>query len=173
MTVTGTPISVTRTVAFDVPAATVWAAITDRDSLRTWLAPDAEIDLRPGGVGRLGLPDGERSILVTAVDPGRGVSMIWARDDDGELSSVELSVTSLDQGTLLTVVEQLILPDGPSSADPTATCIAASRAGAAAGTGAATATSAAVTMRWTWALVQLFAVCGSVCTAACTAACAA
>jgi uncharacterized protein YndB with AHSA1/START domain len=35
----------------DVPAALdeVWAALTTADGMKTWIAPDARVDLRPGG----------------------------------------------------------------------------------------------------------------------------
>ena len=107
MTLAPQPIAVTRTAEFDVPIDAVWTAITDPSALRDWLADDVELDLRPGGVGALHLPDGDRSVLVTAVDPGRRLSMLWWGET---VSAVEMTLTESESGTEMVVVERLLVP---------------------------------------------------------------
>jgi uncharacterized protein YndB with AHSA1/START domain len=109
-----TGIFVTRSEVLDAPIEDVWAALTDPAALSQWLADAADLDLRPGGVGRIRLPDGDRSVLVTARDEGRRLSMLWWREGDGQLSAVDLTIspspsTGADPRTELVVVERLVI----------------------------------------------------------------
>jgi uncharacterized protein YndB with AHSA1/START domain len=106
---------VIRTTELDAPIGDVWRALTDSDELSNWLADDVELDVRPGGVGRMRFPDGEKSVLVTEVEPERRLSLLWW-GDDGETSSVELVVIPREQQTTLRVIER--------TTTPTATCMA-------------------------------------------------
>jgi len=109
MTESHDPVTVTRTVSFAAPTETVWAALSRPAELGEWLGGDVELDVRPGGVGTATLPDGERSILVTAAEPGERLSWLWWRRD-GELSSVEFSLLPAGDATVLTVVERTCTP---------------------------------------------------------------
>lgn len=88
--------SVERRAVLDEPIERVWEAITDG----SWLDKDVDIDVRPGGTGRIG----DRSVLVTDVDPGRHISLLWWEGDD--VSSVDFSLTPTDEGTELIVIER-------------------------------------------------------------------
>ncbi|MHB8466041.1 MAG: SRPBCC domain-containing protein [Acidimicrobiales bacterium] len=101
--------TVTRTALLEAPIEEVWSAVTDPDALAAWLASSVSLDVRPGGVGRLSLPDGDRSVLVTAVEEGRHLSMLWWGDDD-VVSAVDFTLVPTPSGTSLTVVERLATP---------------------------------------------------------------
>lgn len=88
--------AVTRTATFDVPVDDLWSAVCHP----AWLGTSVEIDVRPGGVGHVD----SRSVLVTEVDEGRQLSMLWW-DADDVVSSVTLTVAATPQGASLTVVE--------------------------------------------------------------------
>jgi uncharacterized protein YndB with AHSA1/START domain len=119
MTASDQPVSVTRSVAVAAPTTSVWEALSRPGELGGWLGGQVDLDVRPGGVGTATLPDGERSILVTASEPGERLSWLWWRQD-GEVSSVEFSLEPAGDATVLPVVER-------SYAQPSAT--ASARAG--------------------------------------------
>jgi uncharacterized protein YndB with AHSA1/START domain len=106
-----TDLCVTRTARFDAPREEVWEAITDPDALSCWLADDVDLDVRPGGVGRVTLPGGgTRSVLVTEVEDERRLSLLWWDTSTDALSSVEMTLADGDDGTELVVVERLLAP---------------------------------------------------------------
>jgi uncharacterized protein YndB with AHSA1/START domain len=111
-------VEVTRTAELDAPIGEVWHALTDSGELSRWLADDVELDVRPGGVGRIRLPDGDKSVLVTAVEEERRLSLLWW-GEDGETSSVEMTLapqpanTRGSTVTLFRVVERRGAPAGP------------------------------------------------------------
>ncbi len=99
-----------REVEFAAAPDAVWEALTDPDWLGAWLADAAELELRPGGEARFVLGDSVRTGWVEEVAapgeegrPGR-LAFWWAQDGE-PASRVELSVTPLDPGTRLRVVE--------------------------------------------------------------------
>ena len=123
-----TDVSVTRSATLDAPLEKVWDAITDPAALAAWLGDEVELDVRPGGVGRIRLPDGDRSVLVTAVEEGRRLSLLWWGEESGEVSSVELTLSEHLSGPLsgppsgsgrdgveLVVVERLLIPAARAS----------------------------------------------------------
>ncbi|MEZ5262686.1 MAG: SRPBCC domain-containing protein [Acidimicrobiales bacterium] len=62
---------------FPVPTDELWDAIADADQLGAWLGDELEVDLRPGGQGRL-VDDGEvRRLVVEEVTPGERLSFTW------------------------------------------------------------------------------------------------
>ena len=95
--------TVTRTAVLDAPIERVWQAITEGDALAAWLDSSVDIDVRPGGVGRVG----SRSVLVTEVDDGRHLSMLWWDEADGVVTSVDFTISPLVTGTEFTVTERL------------------------------------------------------------------
>ena len=115
MTVSHEPVSTTRSVTLDAPVTEVWDEVADPDGFGSFLGGPTEVDLRPGGVGRALLEDGDRSILITAVEPGRRLSWQWATGD-GEISSVEVVFEEEDEepATRVTVIERsfVALPAG-------------------------------------------------------------
>lgn len=113
-------VTVERSVVLDAPVEEAWRAVTDPDELAAWMGGEVELDLRPGGVGVFHLgPDGDHSALVTEVDPGRRLAMLWWPLDGGDRgpSSVELVLAPVADGgggpadrTLLRVVERATVP---------------------------------------------------------------
>ena len=85
-----------------------WAAVSDPDELAQWLGASVELDVRPGGRGRVVDDDGTvREVLVTDVDERRGIAWHWW-SDGGELSSVELRVDEHEGRARLRIVEMLV-----------------------------------------------------------------
>ncbi|HET8979092.1 MAG TPA: SRPBCC domain-containing protein [Solirubrobacteraceae bacterium] len=110
----------------DLPAGIeeVWAAVTDPAWLQSWLADDVWLELRPGGDARFAIGDSVRTGWVEevvapgadAADPlspaGAGAPgpaearlAFWWAEDGEPASRVELSLTRLEDGTRLRVVE--------------------------------------------------------------------
>jgi uncharacterized protein YndB with AHSA1/START domain len=102
--------SIERSLVLDAPADEVWRAISDESLLREWLAPEVELDLRPNGAVRCRTEEGEeRPGAVELVGEGERLAFHWRRDG-APPSRVELSITELEQGTRLTVVESNLDP---------------------------------------------------------------
>lgn len=77
-------------VVVDAPVEKVWAAWTTSEGLRSWLAPQADIDLRLGGLMRANanaqgtLGDGQTiQNAILSFEPGRMLSIKVARPPDG------------------------------------------------------------------------------------------
>lgn len=115
-----TATAVTRTITLEAEPEQVWDHLADPDTLGRWLGGPTELDLRPGGVGRMALPDGERSVLVTGVEPGARVSWLWWRED-GATSAVDVTLRRDGEKTEVTIVEQVVLTEpAPGSASASA-----------------------------------------------------
>jgi uncharacterized protein YndB with AHSA1/START domain len=95
-----------RTQDFPVSPEELWQSIADSDRLAEWLGDEVEIDVRPGGEGRV-TDDGElRHVLVDVVEPGRRVAFTWWPDiDRSDRSYVELEVEPGESGSRLVVRE--------------------------------------------------------------------
>jgi uncharacterized protein YndB with AHSA1/START domain len=84
----------------------VWAALTDPDSLRRWLAAPVEIDLRSRGSFRLQLSERERMDgRVRAVEPPRTLELDWMRT--GEEPSIIRFVLSPERDGTEFVLQHL------------------------------------------------------------------
>jgi uncharacterized protein YndB with AHSA1/START domain len=91
----------------------VWEALTDPDWLASWLADAVWLELRPGGEARFAFGDRIRTGWVEEVsaptadgrDPGDARLAFWWAEDGEPASRVELSLSPLDPGTRLHVVE--------------------------------------------------------------------
>ncbi len=95
-------------VDLDASIEAAWAALSNPDELARWLGSSVELDVRPGGRGRVVDDDGTvREVVVTAVDDRRGIAWHWW-SDDGELSSVELRIDDHEGQTRLHIVEMLV-----------------------------------------------------------------
>ncbi len=85
-----------------------WAALSNPDELAQWLGSSVELEVQPGGRGRIVDDDGTvRDVLVTAVDELHGISWHWW-SDGGDLSSVELRLDEHDGRARLHIVEMLV-----------------------------------------------------------------
>jgi uncharacterized protein YndB with AHSA1/START domain len=83
----------------------VWEVLTDPDALGRWLGTEVDLDLRPGGVGHVVDPDGTvRQVLVTDVEEATRVAWHWW-EDDGPLTSVEITLSPTPSGTRVDVHE--------------------------------------------------------------------
>lgn len=96
---------VRREVLLPCDRETAWRRLADAEGLRSWLAQEVDLDVRPRAQGTIRLHDGQlREVEVEEVQPRRRVSLIW-REAGGEPSLVELTLDEVEQGTRLTVIE--------------------------------------------------------------------
>jgi len=104
---------VTREITLPLDRDDAWEEVAD---LEGWLAEEAEMDLRPGGDGRLRLADGsERRAVVEDVREGERLSWWWFSDDPADLGThVELRLEDAVSGTRVIVVESGYAP-GPAA----------------------------------------------------------
>ena len=97
-------------VDLDASITAAWDAISDPDELATWLGSSVELEVRPGGRGRIVDEDGTvRDLVVTDVRAGEQIAWHWW-SDGGELSSVELRLDEHDGRARLHIVETTLLP---------------------------------------------------------------
>ena len=99
-----------REMDFAAAPEAVWEALTDPDWLGSWLADAVELELWPGGEARFEFGDSVRTGWVEEVAaPGEeqtdGRLAFWWAEDGEPASRVELSLSALDPGTRLRVVE--------------------------------------------------------------------
>jgi uncharacterized protein YndB with AHSA1/START domain len=103
--------AVHRSIDLDASLDDLWQAITDPAELATWFAPEAELDVFPGGRGRFVDDEGvARTALVDDVEPGRRLVLRWWPDDEGPAgaSIVTLVVAPRAGGSRLVVTEELM-----------------------------------------------------------------
>jgi uncharacterized protein YndB with AHSA1/START domain len=99
-----------REMDFEAAPDAVWQALTDPDWLASWLADAVELELWPGGEARFTLGESVRAGWVEEVtapgeEQGDGRLAFWWAEDGEPASRVELSLSPLDPGTRLRVVE--------------------------------------------------------------------
>lgn len=102
-----------REIDFAASPSEVWEALTDPEWLASWLAEAVELELWPGGEARFGTGDKVRTGWVEEIsapafdgrEPGDGRFVFWWGEDGEPASRVELSLSPLDPGTRLRVVE--------------------------------------------------------------------
>lgn len=96
-----------RAVVLPVARQRAWVALTDTTLLRQWLGCEVELELRPGGRGRVRGADGTvREVLVQGVTPERSLRFHWWRAGD-VASTVDIELDDEDGGTRVTVTETL------------------------------------------------------------------
>jgi uncharacterized protein YndB with AHSA1/START domain len=106
----GTARRVERSILLDAGPEEVWDALTRETLLADWLAPEVEIDPRPGGSLLCREEDGsERRGKVTTVDDGRRIEFEWSLGGRGE-SHVALVLDAVGDRTRLKVVETAASP---------------------------------------------------------------
>jgi uncharacterized protein YndB with AHSA1/START domain len=119
-----------REVAISAPIESVWAALTQAESVSAWFSNGNEIvvDLREGGVMVVDQSEhGIFQMVMTKVDPPKVFSFRWASLHPGVLATVdnstlvEFTLTTTSAGTLLRMVESgfdaLVAPAGRSVED--------------------------------------------------------
>ncbi|MDX6535652.1 MAG: hypothetical protein QOJ13_496 [Gaiellales bacterium] len=98
---------VEREITVPVDPERAWRLVTEPEHLEQWLAPEVEIDPRPGGPVRVVESDEtERRGVVEVVDAPRRLRFIWRVEPDGEPTTVEITVAPDDGGSRIEVVEQ-------------------------------------------------------------------
>jgi uncharacterized protein YndB with AHSA1/START domain len=104
------PAQIEKDILIDAPVDVVWRVITEPDQIVRWFSDEAEVDLRPGGQGRLVFRGGDSYQLeIVAVEPPTRFAFRWvqpslvARLDDSML--VEFTLEPEGGGTRLRVVE--------------------------------------------------------------------
>ena len=99
-----------RSHEFEVPADELWDAVTDPEQLAHWLGDEVELDVVPGGEGRV-VDDGEiRHVLVDEVDHGRRYTFTWWPDSDrADRSYVEIEVAPSVHGSRLVIRETRVM----------------------------------------------------------------
>jgi uncharacterized protein YndB with AHSA1/START domain len=105
------PDKIERELVLKHPIDRVWTALTTAEGLAGWFGSTAEIDLRPGG--RLFLRwdelGAEGTATVETVEPPHRFSFWWGieglPDDDPRRTLVEFTLTAVEEGTLLRLVE--------------------------------------------------------------------
>jgi uncharacterized protein YndB with AHSA1/START domain len=99
--------SVERDVLVPGEPDEAWEAVSDPERLGDWLGGDVELDPVPGGDFHISFDDGsERSGFVEEIDSEEHRFAFWWRRPDDELATrVEISLTEMDEGTIVRVVE--------------------------------------------------------------------
>jgi uncharacterized protein YndB with AHSA1/START domain len=108
-------VTVCRELRVEASPEALWRAISEPGALADWLAAEADLEMTPGGTGRLVDDDGiERLAVVEKVDEGRQLAFRWWPADAGgwNASRVSLTVVADGAGARLLVVEQPALPAG-------------------------------------------------------------
>ena len=76
---------------YDATPEELWAAITDPEQIRGWLANVTRWSLTPGESWGLGFDDGGVDGRVVAVEPGRRLELTWVEGERAEsLRSVDV-----------------------------------------------------------------------------------
>jgi uncharacterized protein YndB with AHSA1/START domain len=100
-----------REMDFPASPAELWEALTDPEWLSSWLADAVELELWPGGEASFTIGDRLRTgwveeVCAPAPEGGEDARLAFWWAEDGEPASrVELSLSPLDPGTRLRVVE--------------------------------------------------------------------
>ncbi|WP_378741123.1 SRPBCC domain-containing protein [Nocardia brasiliensis] len=99
-----------QTVKLAHPPIDVWAALTTVEALGSWFGVKAEIDLRPGGAGRMWwTEDLIWDLLVERVEKPRMFGFTWRifglPEEDPRRTYVEFTLEPVATGTRLTVGE--------------------------------------------------------------------
>lgn len=97
--------AVEQSTEIDADLDEVWEVLTDPDALGRWLGREVELELAPGAAGRVVDPDGTvRQVLVTDVEDASRIAWHWW-EDDGPLTSVEITLSPTPSGTRVAVQE--------------------------------------------------------------------
>ena len=115
----GFPDRIERAIELPHPPERVWTALTTAEGLAAWFGDHAEIDLRPGGDGRIVWDDqgfGQR-LRVERVDEPRVFAFTWRiyglPEDDPRRTYVEFTLEPVAAGTRLHLVETGFAQLGP------------------------------------------------------------
>jgi uncharacterized protein YndB with AHSA1/START domain len=99
---------VERGLDMDVAMDELWRMISEGEELATWLADEVDIEIAPGGRGRIVDDDVTYDVEVEEVTIGERVVWWWTPidpPDDAGASRVELTISPTPDGGRLTIVE--------------------------------------------------------------------
>ncbi len=105
--------SVQREVSLDIDPAEAWELVGTADGLERWLADEVDVDVAPAGAGTVREGDVVRQVRIDRVDPGRELAFRWWQPDHDSGSSVVITISPADHGTVLRVVETRSGTAGP------------------------------------------------------------
>jgi uncharacterized protein YndB with AHSA1/START domain len=100
-----------REISIHAPIATVWEVITKPEYIRQWFGSQAEIDLRPGGKGKLSWgEDLEAPLEIVEVEKPHLFSFLWVAPDEEtkpthQQTLVEFWLTEDGVGTKVRLIE--------------------------------------------------------------------
>ena len=96
-----------RTLELDCPVDELWRLVSEPDEIASWLGRDVELDLRPGGRGRLTDDDGTvRRLAIDGVVEGEHLTFRWWPEDDEEsASTVVFAIEPAEGGSRLVITE--------------------------------------------------------------------
>jgi uncharacterized protein YndB with AHSA1/START domain len=105
-----------REIRIDAPIDVVWAVVTEPEHIATWFSDEAEIDVRPGGDGRLvwQMKATNREVAVNLrverLEPPHAFSFRWDYPDDAQPTAsnaalVEFALEADGESTRLRLVE--------------------------------------------------------------------
>jgi uncharacterized protein YndB with AHSA1/START domain len=103
-----------REIEIDAPIDVVWAVVTDPLHMAEWLTDSAELEVRPGGEGRMAWKHDDRegrvNVRVERVEPPHLFAFRWDYPDDAEPGPtnaplVEFSLEAEGETTRLRLVE--------------------------------------------------------------------
>lgn len=119
--------SIERRVTLPTDLEEAWDLLTRPEDLEGWLGAEVELDPTPGAAGLVVDHDGtRRRLVVDEVAAGERLRWRWWVDgDEAGASEVEVSLTPVLDGTVVTVVERPLAPIGPRADASAATAGAA------------------------------------------------
>lgn len=99
---------VTRSIEIQVPPRVVWHWVASQETLRQWISPSMEIDVRVGGTYRFSGPDGKTWISgkVLELEPQRCLILSWLEEGSGWLGPARLVIrlSPTAAGTRVTII---------------------------------------------------------------------
>lgn len=105
------PAQIEKEILIDAPIDVVWRVITEPDQIVRWFSDEAEVDLRPGGDGRLAFKGGDSyQLQIEAVEAPRRFAFRWVQPEGGVVrpdnsTVVEFTLEPEGDRTRLRVVE--------------------------------------------------------------------
>jgi uncharacterized protein YndB with AHSA1/START domain len=95
---------------YDATPDELWAAITDPEQIRGWLANVTRWSLTPGESWGIRFDDGAVDGRVLAVDPGRRLELTWV-EESGMETVLALEIVPREAGSLLVLDHSRLDPD--------------------------------------------------------------
>ena len=104
------PAFVTRSIELPVSAEEAWESLRDAEGLGQWLGERVELDVVPGAAGTVTEGDVTRRVVVTEVDEGRSIGLVWwdeAAPEEASVVTIALAPSGAGDTTTVTVTERL------------------------------------------------------------------